>query len=61
MKIALKTLVALITLAVGCLLGMVLLNGLILWKMIIFGGACCVIGQLVYKLLRAIDRRFPAK
>ena len=61
MKIILKVLVALITVTVGWFLGIVLLGDLIWWKILVFAGACVVIGQLVYKLLRIIDKRYTSK
>lgn len=61
MKVALKTLVALITIVVGCFLGIVLLSGLVWWKILVFAWACAIIGQLVYNLLRAIDKKYSSK
>ncbi|MEG0485995.1 MAG: hypothetical protein RR576_11160 [Oscillospiraceae bacterium] len=61
MKIALKVLIALITVAIGCFAGMVLLNGWVWWKVLVFAGICAVTGQMVYKLLRVIDKRYCAK
>lgn len=58
MQKVIKAFVALITLTIGVVLGITLLSDFIWWKMLVFAGACYVIGQLVYKLLRIIDRRF---
>lgn len=61
MKIVLKVMVALIAVAIGFFAGMVLLNGWVLWKVLVFAGICALTGQLVYKLLRVIDKRYCAK
>lgn len=58
MKILLKTVVAIITLGLGWLLGIYLLDGAVLWKMGLFFAACWGIGQIVYAVLRAIDRQY---
>lgn len=61
MKSLLKGIIAAGTLGVGVLLGIYLLDGLILWKMLLFFLACWGIGRGVYALLRVVDKRFGAK
>ena len=61
MKTVLKLLVALMSFATGLFLGITLLQGFILWKVLVFAGSCGVIGQFVYKLLRVIDKKYSVK
>lgn len=58
MKAILKGLVALITLIIGLLLGILLLSGLVWWRVLLFALACYLVGQMVYRLLRIIDKKF---
>lgn len=58
MKKCLKALMALLTIGIGLLLGIILLVDFVWWKIILFGMLCHVTGHLVYKVLRVIDDKF---
>ena len=58
MKKVIKFVVAVATVAVGIVLGLVLLVGFVPWKIPLFALACWGIGHGVYSLLRFIDRKF---
>ena len=58
MRIFLKTIVAILTLALGAVMGIYLLDGFEIVNMIVWLLACNVIGHAVYKLLRVIDKRY---
>ena len=56
MKYLLKTVVWIVLISLGLLLGPPLLTGFVWWKVLAFGIACNLIGDTAYKLFRAIDR-----
>ena len=58
MKIVIKIVVAVATVAIGIVLGQVLLVGFVPWKISLWAIACCGIGHGAYSLLRFIDRKF---
>ena len=58
MRVFLKVIVAIFTLAISVIMGIFLLKELEVLNIIVFILACHAIGNVVYKLLRGIDKRF---
>ena len=58
MKIVIKLVVVAATIAIGRVLGLVLLVGFVPWKIPLWAIACYGMGRGVYSLLRFIDRKF---
>ena len=61
MRVFLKAIVAILTLAIGVALGIFLLKELEVVNIIVFVLACHAAGNIVYKLLRRIDKKFSRK
>ena len=58
MKTAMKTTVVLATAAIGGILGIVFLDGFVLWKMPFFAVACRGVVRIANMLLSAINAKF---
>lgn len=58
MNIFLKSITAILTVLIGVLLGIYLLDGWVYWKIILWGIACVAVGHMTYAILRAIDKRY---
>lgn len=58
MKIFLKSVIAVLTLTIGGVLGIYLLDWSELWKVALFYLACWGIGHIVYSILRVVDKLY---
>jgi len=56
MKVWLKAVIWIILISIGLFLGPLLLIGFVWWKVLIFGIACDLTGDIAYKLFQAIDK-----
>ena len=59
MRILLKAIVAIATVAIGVLLGIYLFDYSKIWTIMVFGIVCYCVGHGTYWVLRRIDKRYP--
>lgn len=61
MRIFIKTLVAIFFGAMGCFMGVYLLNDHVFWKFGLWILTCGALGNVIYKIMRMIDGKYPHK
>ena len=61
MRIFLKSITALLTVFIGVVLGIYLLDGFVYWKIPLWSLACAGVGNVIYSVLRAIDKRYKPR
>lgn len=54
----LKYIVVIVTIMIGFLLGIYLLDRLVIWRVALFLMVCWGMGHVVYYILRVIDRQY---